>query len=344
MANSHTVPHAMLASLFSGAIYHRTDLDKVLKNAALDICEFDLDLAASARDNSRLDLAKVGPLLRSLWREMGDEASGFLSRPYRIGMFGMMCQAIISAGNLRRALIRSGKFISLLGDDLSISLVENGDEAQLEINYTNPHKLDEVFFITSIFVIWIRLSCWLIQRPMLLDRIEFQFSEPSFSDEFSLMFPCRHAFSKAKNMVVFNKKLLSLPITQDSDSLAIFLHDAPESLLTQFRSDQSSSAQIKRLLLHRNGMATALEKLSFDVVAQELHTTTHTLRRRLKDEGNSFQEIKDSIRRDQAMVMLDKPENSIQSIAEHLGFSESAAFSRAFKKWTGLTPGVYRDK
>ena len=96
-------------------------------------------------------------------------------------------------------------------------------------------------------------------------------------------------------------------------------------------------------MLHRNGMQTEIENMSFELVSSELNMTTHTLRRRLKDEGNSFQEIKDSIRRDRAMVLLDKPTLVLHDIAAQLGFSEPAAFNRAFKKWTGLTPGQYRE-
>jgi AraC-like DNA-binding protein len=142
---------------------------------------------------------------------------------------------------------------------------------------------------------------------------------------------------------VFNKRLLSIPIKQDSESLKTFLHNAPESLLTQFRSDNSLTAQIKRLVLHGNGMQTQIENMNFDLVSEELNMTTYTLRRRLKDENNSFQEIKDSIRRDRAMMLLDEPTLALQDISIKLGFSEPAAFNRAFKKWTGLTPGTYRE-
>jgi AraC-like DNA-binding protein len=90
-------------------------------------------------------------------------------------------------------------------------------------------------------------------------------------------------------------------------------------------------------------MQTEIENMNFELVSAELNMTTHTLRRRLKDEGHSFQDIKDSIRRDRAMMLLDNPALALQDIAIKLRFSEPAAFNRAFKKWTGLTPGVYRE-
>ncbi|MFT6905571.1 MAG: AraC-like DNA-binding protein [Oleiphilaceae bacterium] len=341
MSQHRSISSALLLSLFSGAKHQKIDLSKLLENLKLS----DIKAAYEGRvdlKNNRINLESLGPLLRSLWHEMEDEASGFLTRPLKIGMFSMMCHAIITAGNLRRALLRSARFLELLNEDLTIELDESGDEARLMVHYSNPHKLDSVFFITSIFVIWIRLSCWLVQRSILLERIEFSFDEPEYSDEFDLMFPCRHKFSQTNNGVMFSKKFLSLPITQDSESLIKFLHNAPESLLTQFRSDESTSAQIKRLLNHRNGMIVELDNMSFDEVASELNMTTHTIRRRLKEEGNSFQEIKDSIRREQALTLLENNTLTLLSISEKLGFSETAAFNRAFKKWTGATPGAYR--
>lgn len=177
----------------------------------------------------------------------------------------------------------------------------------------------------------------------MLERIQFKFPKPAYSDEFTLMFPCRHSFGQSSNRVVFNNRLLTVPIKQDSETLSTFLNKAPESLLTQFRSDNSLTAQIKRLLLHRKGMQTEIENMNFEVVSSELNMTTHTLRRRLKDEGNSFQEIKDSIRRDRVMMLLDNPSLALHDISRKLGFSEPAAFNRAFKKWTGLTPGGFRE-
>ncbi|MDX1451663.1 MAG: AraC family transcriptional regulator [Oleiphilaceae bacterium] len=340
----HSIPRALVDSLLEGARFHQIDLARVLDTDELKELAPVLLERGSEMDRSRVPLDKVGPLLRRLWLSMGDEASGFLSRPLKIGVFSMMCHAIISAGNLRRALLRSARFIGLLTEDVKVELQENGDEARLIIHYRNPHQLDETFFVTSMFVIWIRLSCWLINQPMLLERIHFRFPRPHYDDEFAMMFPCRHAFSQPLNMVVFNRRLLTLPLRQDSESLSTFLNHAPESLLTQFRADNSLTAQVKRLLLHRQAGHTELDILSFEAVSEELHMTTHTLRRRLKDEGNSFQEIKDSIRKGRALVLLEAPDLSLQEIAEQLGFSEPAAFNRAFKKWTGMTPGAYREQ
>ena len=81
----------------------------------------------------------------------------------------------------------------------------------------------------------------------------------------------------------------------------------------------------------------------FDWIAQELHTSPQTLRRRLKQENTSFQEIKDLLRRDMAIYYLSHQELPINDIAERVGFTEPSTFHRAFKKWTGVTPGAWRE-
>lgn len=340
MSRAHSVPVELLRSMLVAAEHKGLDFNKALNESGLSHL---LPLFEDHHSGARIELEEVGALLRGVWLQLGDEASGFLSRPLKPGYFSMLCHAIITATNLRRSLLRTARFISLISDDLQLELQESGDEARLLIHYKNPHSLDETFFVTSLFVLFIRLSCWMINQPMLLERIQFRFPQPVFHDEYGLMFPCRHDFSQAQNCVAFSRRLLALPVQQDSETLVGFLKHAPESLLTQFRADDSLTAQVKRLLLQRHGMQTELENLSFDEVSEELNMTTHTLRRRLKEEGNSFQEIKDSLRRDRALVLLDKTDTTIQSIATTLGFSEPAAFNRAFKKWTGLTPGAFRE-
>ena len=66
--------------------------------------------------------------------------------------------------------------------------------------------------------------------------------------------------------------------------------------------------------------------------------------RKLRDEGTSFQQLKDIIRRDRAMHFLSQTTISINEVAERVGYSDPAVFTRAFRSWTGDTPRAYRMK
>ena len=78
-------------------------------------------------------------------------------------------------------------------------------------------------------------------------------------------------------------------------------------------------------------------------VAAMLYLSPQTLRRRLATEGKSYQGVKDALRRDAAIHLLLRHDLTLEDVAQQVGFSETSTFHRAFKKWTGVTPGLYRQ-
>jgi AraC-like DNA-binding protein len=77
-------------------------------------------------------------------------------------------------------------------------------------------------------------------------------------------------------------------------------------------------------------------------IASRLFLSTRTLRRRLEDAQTSYQEIVGEIRRDLAVRYLTQTSLSTEAIAEILGYSDTANFRQAFKRWTGESPQQYR--
>ena len=91
------------------------------------------------------------------------------------------------------------------------------------------------------------------------------------------------------------------------------------------------------------GAALAVDREQFaQKITQSLNMSAPTLRRRLKKEGATFQQLKDECRRDASMAYLSNPELSINAVAALMGFTDPSAFHRSFKKWTQQTPGQFR--
>jgi AraC-like DNA-binding protein len=80
---------------------------------------------------------------------------------------------------------------------------------------------------------------------------------------------------------------------------------------------------------------------TIDAVAMELAISTRSIQRALQEEGTSYQLLLDDVRRELAIRHLAVPGTSATQVAFLTGFSEPSAFARAFRRWTGSTPGAY---
>ncbi len=330
MPDRRSIPYSLIWEMLQGARHQQIDIEPLLHRLSVDPNKL-------AQQSGRLSHDHFGILMRELWKLMGDECSGMLSRPAPHGSFAMMTFAALSSSDLGEALQRCCRFLSIMSEDIELALSVEGEEASLSLHYRNPHDLSPGFIVLSWLVILIRFGSWLVNRPILIDRTSFRFPPPAYADEIPWMIPAIARFNQPENKVIFSAEILACNIVRDNATLKEFLKNAPENLLTQFRSDNSTAAKIKLLFQQQPS-----HRLSFEQVAAQLNTTTYTLRRRLKKEGTSFLQIKERQLRARAKQELIYSDSPIAEIARLLGYAETAAFNHAFKNWTGVSPGQYR--
>ncbi len=83
------------------------------------------------------------------------------------------------------------------------------------------------------------------------------------------------------------------------------------------------------------------ERPTLDMAAGALAFSPRQLQNKLKEEGRTYQELLDQIRKETAFKYLKEPQGTLCDLAFLLGFSEQSAFNRAFKRWTGASPGAW---
>jgi AraC-like DNA-binding protein len=260
-------------------------------------------------------------------------------RRTRPGSFAMMAHTVIHCHTLHKAIVRSGQFYRLFIDDLRFKLTESEGKAFFTVRFDDPSVDWDHTTTECILVILHRFFSWLIGQRLVLDQVRLAYSPPINSKEYQYLFRCPVKFNAEQSGLVFAWRYLDYPLRQDASSLAEFLRHAPGNMMVIPDNDQSLAAQI-RGILQRNLNEPFPD---FEAVARQLHSTPQTLRRHLKKENTSYQDIKDSLRRDAAIYYLSRTRHSVNDIADIMGFSEPSTFHRAFKKWTGLTPGAYRQ-
>jgi AraC-like DNA-binding protein len=108
--------------------------------------------------------------------------------------------------------------------------------------------------------------------------------------------------------------------------------------VTSHLPEQGTAGRVRRVVVGslRTGEPTV------ETVARQLATTSRTLQRRLRDEGTSFQQVLDEVRREVAVTHMRERRATIDEVAFLLGFEKPSSFHRAFKRWTGVTPGEFR--
>ncbi|PCA89694.1 AraC family transcriptional regulator, partial [Pseudomonas aeruginosa] len=147
-------------------------------------------------------------------------------------------------------------------------------------------------------------------------------------------------FEANHSEIAFDASYLNLPLVQDQITLKQFLRTSPQWLIVRFINRQGLSSQVFKQL--RDCRYEYWPTLADMAAARSLSVAS--LRRQLQREGFSFQELKDEVRRSIAFERLRNTDLSIGEIAEQAGFQEASAFHRAFKQWTGESPGHYRTK
>lgn len=323
--------HFVQAALY-GARRQGLSTDSVLQYAGID---------PSLLEQSRV---RVSPsqytrLIKALWLLTADEHIGFGRAPRVLGTFATMCQLVVHGKTLGQALERASQFYRLFGDEWSIGIVRDRHEARLQLFI--PRDLDPQHFITeATLMVWHGLACWLIERRIPLTRVQFAYSQPAHIGEYeAIFFSPIMTFDAPQTEIVFAADYLNLPLQQTEETLETFLRTAPAQLLVKFKNTNSLTSRIRELLKPYLGS----EMPTLDQVASELCLSPQTLRRRLAAENRSYQMVKDDLRRDAAIHLLAQTEMTLEEVALQLGFSEPSTFYRAFKKWTGVTPGLYRQ-
>jgi len=288
--------------------------------------------------NARVSVQQYGALWRLVAATLDDEFFGQDSRRMKSGSFAMLCHGVLSCATLARALDRSLRYFGLILDDLAGVLVNEGGTARIQLTDRTGGIQGREFAHETFLMLIHGLACWLVGRRIPIEIAEFAYPEPAHAAEYRLMYCTDLRYDRPQTAIQFDAAYLELPVTQDERSVKEFLRRAPENVLVKYKNRSSLSARIRRRL--RQG--SLQEATSFEQLAAELHMTPATARRRLSEEGTSYQAIKDEWRRDRAIAYLTHSERSVLEVALELRFSERSAFHRAFRKWTGVSPGEFR--
>lgn len=292
--------------------------------------------ATLAAPLARVSAAQYGRLWSAVADALDDEFFGQDSHPMRRGSFALLCHAALGSRDGGQALTRIAGFLRLVLDDLQCEI--DTDTARVRIRLADAAAPRPMFAYATAFVMIYGLLCWLVGRRVPVLAAHLRCPEPATSDEYRLMFCDAMFFDQPASYVDLAPDCVTLPVVQTAATLKGFLREAPANFIVKYRNPDSLAARIRRKLRQ----SPPVDWPDSADIAAALNMAEATLRRRLKQEGVTYQSIRDALRRDLAIARLADTTQTIAEIAHALGFAEPSAFHRAFRKWTGVRPAAYR--
>lgn len=294
--------------------------------------------AALHQADARITARQFETLCRVAMQELDDEALGWFSRRLPWGSYGLLCRASLTAPTLGTALKRWCRHHRLLTDDIELKLDVADGVATLSVHERRDFgALRELCLVTSLRYVH-GYACWLVDSRIAPVRAEFPFPRPAHGDVHSLVFPGTVRFGAQRASMSLPAQYLELAPRRDEASMRAMLHNALSLTVLQYRRDRLLASRARAFMAAQPADAHTASKL-----AGALNVSTRTLHRQLREEGTSLQQLKDAVRFDLAAQLLCRSTHSIKHVARSIGFSSEKTFARAFRAWTGRTPGAYRN-
>lgn len=333
-------PHWDFPRAISGiAILVRVGLDRGVSEARC-LAGTGLTGADLAKPDGLVEAAKELQVIRNLQRCVGYDVPIGLEAGmrYRATTFGVWGLAVLSSSTIEQAVSVGLRYAKLTSAFCSPNFRTDGkDDLMMADTSTLPADVSR-FLLERDAAALVSLQRSVLPVQIPLTRLDCSFPEPVYAEEIDALFRARVRYNQPVNCIGISSEWRNRRFP-DGDSHAFAFCEAECRKLLESRQLQEGIAgRVRRqLMMDLHGQP------GMEMLADRLSMTVRTLRRRLKDEGASYEGLLLEARRALAEEFLKTTDLSVEEIAERLGYMQATNFVRAFKRWHGVTPLQYRS-
>lgn len=286
--------------------------------------------------DGRLTALQAGALLLH-----GRELTGEPGFGYEIGLrssltsHGVMAFGLLTSATLREAIELGAEYSAVRLPMLRLRLVVDGDQAGVDVEETMPLGAVRQCLFDLFLVGLARMTPALTGRPVDSVELWFECEEPTHYERYRDRLPPVR-FGQGANQLRFAAEYLDLPLDTANEVASRVAQEQIAGELTRIGFGDDVVARV-RSLMSAGGVGYGLSE-----VAQALLVSPRTLKRRLSDHGVRFHDLVSEVRRAEAVRLLRHSVLTVEQIGTQLGYADPGNFCRAFKRWTGQTPGAFR--
>ncbi len=244
--------------------------------------------------------------------------------------------AVTSAATLREGIEGMVRHLRLQHEGAELRFTVVGREARVAVRFGATSRVPR-HFCECCIAVWVLRARGLLATPFVPRRVCFRHDAPRDLSEHRRVIGGDVVFSAGEDAVHFDAELLDLPLRSANPPLRKIMdsyleeRDAPKP---GDPIDLRVRAEIER--------AIAETTPTVGRVASRMGVSVRSLQRALGDAGTTFHDQLDTVRRELALAWARDPARSFKEISNDLGFGRSTAFTRAFRRWTGLAPSAWR--
>jgi AraC-like DNA-binding protein len=254
-----------------------------------------------------------------------------------MGVYGVLEFATMTSPHILETLERVARYYRLMGAMSELGLEVGRESARVSLRPVlsiEPARLRHYHEYTFAFLV--TRGQMLAGDGVAPSEVRFMHPAPPGVSEHARIFRAPVRFAQRDNELVVPRAVLGMPLRTANPAITAALQATGETMLATSAQDVHGRARV--------ALREALEAgdARLEVVARRLGVGARTLQRRLGERGTTYARVLDEVRRETAQRWVEQGTMSFGEIAFGLGFSEPSAFHRAFKRWTGRTPGAYQ--
>lgn len=267
-----------------------------------------------------------------------------LGETYEVSSLGIVGYLLFNSKTLSEAMEKLSRYHDLIGGYMQVKReIENNDMRvvfTLDPRITTRFPFSSRQIIESALVFAGKIVKTLTREPIAPRTVWFAFPSPANKHEYERVLGMNVLFGQEENMLVYEGKYSTLPVVSSNPALLALFEQHADLMMERAQNGGTFSEKLRGLVLEH----IQNPKLNIEFAARELAMTPRTLQRKLKQEGTSYQAVFDEVRKKLATTYLRDMNFTAWETALLLGFSESSAFVKSFKRWTGMYPKEFKDR
>jgi AraC-like DNA-binding protein len=279
------------------------------------------------------------------WRGMLERAAEYLQDPalglhlgasIRPAHLGPLGYVLLASSSISVAIARYIRYQRLVHDVSPVHCYQDG--ASLVLEWGSDSRAIGLLANQCGMAALVQFARDITDAKVTPVALHFVELAPADVAPYAQMFGCPVLFQQSATRLIFDASLLQLPLRRADPALAAMLEQQVQALFAALPQQDALEKDLRLAILHR----LPLGEPALDGIAQDLHLSGRTLRRRLQQRGWSFRVLLDDTRWRLAQDYLRDGRLALPEVALLLGYSEQSAFSRAFLRWSGITPKRWR--